>query len=548
MSMTAQSIARRSGSRFGILISVLALVVAACSETPATETTSPEATPSTTEGTDTTKATESTATTQAGTDDALYGGTLRYALAGEPPSLDPMYGLNRWGTQVWDSVYEQLFIADVDGTLHPRLGESFEMSDDGLTLTVTVPDDVMFHNGEVFDASAVVAHFQRAQVSLDSHCIRSVALIASIEAVDSKTVVFEFSTPHPEFPALTLAGFCGFIPAPGAAENEEELLRHPVGTGPFQFVEWNDGRNIVVERFEDYRRDGLPYLDGIEYSFIPDTQTQIQSIRAGDIDVVVLGGYEPGVADSTADINMESVPVAGHLAIRINNERAPFDSAELRCAAAYATDLEVLSQVAYEGLLPPAPNGPLPVGSPLTGELEWPSFDPERAREIIAESGPIEPIQLASPPYEQTGAQLVQQMWESVGFVVEIRILDPTEMATTVLEDRTYQAAMYTGTGIFTPGRFAEVFETGNRSNFSNYSDPEVDALFAEASEQPSLDERYPIYQEIWDILAQDCPEIHTAVASHFAIYHDGVNAVIQGDPFGAKKFVLSEMSLSEDG
>lgn len=219
-----------------------------------------------------------------GSDAAIVpGGTLRAALTGEPDTLDPATSTIYTGAQVYDNIFSKLIDIDEHNELYGVLATKWEQTSP-TTWVFDLVEGVTFHNGEPFTAADVVYTFERIlDPATASGYTPLFDVIDTIEATSPTQVTFTLKSPFGPF--LTNLANNGQIVNQKAIESTDPA-RNPVGTGPFRFVEWVQGDHVTLEKNPDYFKDGRPYLDGVEFRFLPVDQSRIEALRAGELDWV----------------------------------------------------------------------------------------------------------------------------------------------------------------------------------------------------------------------------------------------------------------------
>ena len=217
------------------------------------------------------------------------GGTVNVVIQPEPPGL--MLGLVQNGpTQmVAGNIYESLLRYDTDLNAEPGLAKSWEVSDDGLTYTFHLHDNVKWHDGEPFSAEDVV--FSADDFLRETHPRFRVSLnyVESIEAPDANTVVFTLKEPFGPFLGIFEVGTMPIVPKhiyEGTDYKTNPMNNTPIGTGPFKFDEWQKGSYIHLVKNEDY------YIDEIYWQVIPDAASRAVAFETGKVDVLPGGSIE----------------------------------------------------------------------------------------------------------------------------------------------------------------------------------------------------------------------------------------------------------------
>jgi len=357
-------------------------------------------------------------------------GELVVAVSTEPPTLDPTSDpAAAIDLILHHNLYECLVQVGKDGGFHPQLAESWEVSENGLVWTFRLREGVVFHDGTPCDAGAVRESFRRAMSpdSLNPHP-EYFADIAAVEAVDTHTVRFRLVRPVPYFLAVLAQADSAIVPV--KPRTGKPLGEYPVGTGPFRFGEWRPGDRIVLERNPNYYLPGIPRLERATFRFIPDDAARVLALRAGDVDVAV--DVPPQLAvelQGDPDFTVVSGPMNLVQILAINNARQPFDRLKVRQAIAHAIDRKKIIELVSLGF-------GTPIGSHLTPGMPYYvdltdlyPYDPERARELLAEAGfphGFETTMTLPSNYEfhvRTGELIAAQL-AAVGIEVKIQLVD----------------------------------------------------------------------------------------------------------------------------
>ena len=229
--------------------------------------------------------------------DSMMGGTLRIALPADITSLD-LHKTSRGDDAL---VVGQWFNATLitqnsDGEFIGYLAESWEFSEDGLTWTFHLRDDVTFHNGDALTAHDFVWTYERAlDPDLASPGTGKRLNGMTFEATDDYTLVFNFPTPTISLLQFVTWGYMAPMSQRAVEEGGAEYEPNPVGTGPYRVVDVRPGEGLTLERWDDYNwgpaffegaNSGPYYFDAIEFSILPEEATRVAALEAGDIDFV----------------------------------------------------------------------------------------------------------------------------------------------------------------------------------------------------------------------------------------------------------------------
>src|SRR5882757_6884856 len=224
------------------------------------------------------------------------GGTLNTILTPEPPVL--VLGVNNQGpTQLAASkLFQGLCQYSFKLEPQPQLAKSWTLSDDKKTYTFKLQENVKFHDGHPFTADDVIFSIMKFHMELSPRAKPIFANIAEATAPDPLTVVITLKSPFEPFMLMFDATACAMVPKhiyDGTDYRTNPANQKPIGTGPFQFVEWQRGNFIRMKRFDDYWVPGQPYLDEIIYRIIPDSQSRALALQTGQVQLTQANDIEP---------------------------------------------------------------------------------------------------------------------------------------------------------------------------------------------------------------------------------------------------------------
>ncbi|HEV2121708.1 MAG TPA: ABC transporter substrate-binding protein, partial [Chloroflexota bacterium] len=230
--------------------------------------------------------------------DGVIGGTLRVATIGEPPTLDEHQTTASIVAEITYNMYETLFTYDTEYQPIPMLADSHEVSEDGLTHTIRLRQDVPFHNGDLMTADDVIASIQRWG-GISGVGERLLAATEELAKVDDHTIEFRLTNPYGTLLVALSHNTQGCVIYPKSiidATGEEQLSEF-IGTGPYRLAERQADRFIRLERFENYAAvPGEPngygghkyaYFDQIEFIPVPDEASRVTGLQAGDYHIVL---------------------------------------------------------------------------------------------------------------------------------------------------------------------------------------------------------------------------------------------------------------------
>jgi len=489
--------------RFIALMAVGALIVAACGGNSSSSTTSAGD-----GGTTTTAGPGATTTTSGSAGEGKYGGVLKFQLlrdadAGYDPNLATLSTVYTITQLMFDTLGEVM----PDGEIVPSLATEWDISDDELTYTFKLRDDVVFHNGRPMTSADVKYTIERIQDPETNSPRRAVfGVVDSIETPDDTTVVFHLNEPFAPFLAALSDITAAIVPQEVVEAEGGTLNTNPVGTGPFKFVEWEVDRHVIVERNDDYWRDGLPYLDGIEFSFNADGNARASNVRSGTIDFLWNSPPElvPVLRDDPNIVTYGGEGTQSFQYLLLNLNREPLDDVKVRQAIFWALDREAIRIVSRPDTTTPLNSGFLPAE-------HWAGVQPddfiyeqdmEMAASLLEEAGvgdgfDMEILVLVGSDFHIRTAQVIQSQLEPLGINVTVTTVESGQQ-TERRNNGDFDGIVTGFSGTIDPDeRVTQTFVTGGGTNYVQFSDEIVDNLAAEARSTSDRERRAELYREL---------------------------------------------------
>ena len=324
-----------------------------------------------------------------------YGGSLRVGYAAEHGTLDPSSVITHIGNTIAIQTYDRLVNIGRDLTVQPELATSWEVNEDFTSYTLNLRRGVKFHHGKDFKAEDVLYTFERLlSPDIGSVVMGSLSVIEEMVAVNDYTVRFDLTGPNGVFLNELAAYQASIVPS----EIDEEKLPlltdkfdiQTYGTGPFMLVEHLQGERTTMVRNPNYWRQGYPYLDEIVFFNIREQAARTEALKANDIDVMTQLDLQVASAlEGEPNIKLQEVATSGWIAMPMRTDIPPFDNKLLRQAMQAATDRELIRQTALLGKGSIAYDHPIPPNHPLFSAEASANvlYDPDRARELLAEAG-----------------------------------------------------------------------------------------------------------------------------------------------------------------
>lgn len=464
------------------------------------------------------------------------GGVLVFARSGDSVGLDPARetdGESFYGsTQIFDNLVE--FVPGTTDT-RPALAESWEISDDGLTFTFNLREGVTFHDGTPFNAEAVKFSFDRQRD--ESHPYYDLGpwkywgymsmsdIVDEITVIDDLTVEFTLKKVEAPFLANLAMDFAAIVSPTAVREYGEDFKNNPVGTGPFKFVEWIKDDRIVLDRNEDYWRRPA-YLDRLILRVVPDATARFLALQSGEVDVIDFPSPEDLEA-MEADPNIELIQQPGLNVgyIAMNTDKEPFDNVLVRRAVNYAINKQDIIDAVFGSAGQVAKNPIPPTMWSYNEDIEDYGYDPEMARELLAEAGYPNgfetdlwamPVSRPYFPDGRTVAVIAQANLAEVGIEAEIVSYDwGTYLDRT--DSGEHQMALLGWTGDNgDPDNFLYVLLSSAAAevpagNIAFWRNDEFDALIEEAKTTFDHDRRVELYEDAQEVFHDQAPWVPVA-------------------------------------
>ena len=447
-------------------------------------------------------------------------------------TLDPRVTQSRHEEQMILQIFDPLIYNDGAGNFVPGLATAWEVSDDGLAWTFTLREDVTFHDGTPFNAEAVKFTFDSIQdPDLGSQgAIDILGPYASSEVLSEFQVRVNYERPYASaLNAFSETELSIVSPSAVAELGNDGFARNPVGTGPFKFVSWEAGLQVILERNDDYNwapsfysRQGPSEVERVVLRFIADTSTRAAALEAGEINIADLVtpldllNYQSSDEFDTLVGNVAGLPFS----MMFNTTRGPFQDIRVRQAFMHSVDRPRLAENLFFGFAEAA-YGPLSATTPnyWSGVEDYYLYDPERASALLDEAGWVdgdgdgvrekdgETLSVFFPALlEPDTAVAIQAEAGKVGFDVQVEnvlkarqdeLIFANDYDTLVIRwvsnDPGVLIIPFHTRNIPEPGKFA--------FNWARWDDPTLNQLLEDAESASSPDERAALYQQIQQMI-----------------------------------------------
>ncbi|MBP1970955.1 peptide/nickel transport system substrate-binding protein [Virgibacillus natechei] len=464
----------------------------------------------------------------AGEDDAAgEGGDLVIANQSDVVSLDPAGSNDVPSSDVQANIYETLVKQDMDMELQPSLAESWEAVEDDVW-EFDLQEGVTFHDGSEFNAEVVKANIERIMdPDVASPRAFLYEMVTDIEVVDDYTVQFTTEYPFSPLPAH-LAHSGGAMVALEQVEADYEAMeegeepgsvinQNPIGTGYFEFDEWNAGEYVRLTNNEDYW-DGQALLDTVTFKVVGEDLTRVAEITTGDTHIAnPLSPSDIGQIEAEDGAHVHDQGSVSLSYIGFNMEKEPFDDERVRQAVSMAIDKDQIIDGIYDGVGIPA-IGPIPPDVfGYDDSVSGIEHNLEEAEDLLAEAGYEDGFSTTLWTNDQReridAATNVQAQLEEIGIEVEVEILEWGAYLdqTANGEHDMFVLGWSTATGdadysMHPLFHSDNVGEPGNRTFTEN---DELDALLEEGRQAADPEDREEIYSEAQELLVDIAPMLY---------------------------------------
>jgi peptide/nickel transport system substrate-binding protein len=468
----------------------------------------------------------------------VMGGTVSMSLAdSDATSFDPPVPVDNMSIWTMLLFYDQLVRVNADGSaVEPGLAESWSGNEEATQFTFNLRD-ATFHDGSPVTASDVAFSIMRARDMEGGAWNFILSAIESIDAPDDKTAVINLSKPWAPLEADLAMFSASIIPQALVEEQGEDFFQHPIGSGAFKFVSWEKDQEIVLEKNADWWDTGKPYLDGVTFKVLPDSNARMLQFQGGELDIATSVPFNQLESlQANPDVTVVLDAVARFDYISLNTLRAPLDDVKVRQAINYAVDKQAIIDNVLFGYGEIA-NTFLPLMPGHDDALPPYPYDVEKAKELLvgtaAENGfDLELITQAGDAVDTQVCQLIAAALAEIGGNITISQVDGATLLDAVFspEPNFDMAKVYYTTDILDPDElatFGVVSDGGALAIGTSYKNEEVDRMILESQSDLDPESRQATYNEVQKIVQQDAhflylyyPSGRTAVQAAIQNFH----------------------------
>ena len=464
-------------------------------------------------------------------------GVLRLNLGGEPTILNPLLVTDASSHSVVRFVFNGLLKRNADLQMVPELAASYEVSDDGLTYTFKLREDVLWHDGVPFSADDVKFTFETL-LDPKTNTVRRRHFVVGGEPIRwevESDFLIKAILPKPFSPFIAVLNM-EIIPKhllSGKDINTGAFNRSPVGTGAFKFKEWRSGQYIRLSVNEHYFK-GKPLLNEILLKIIPDTNTSLAALEKGEIDLSGLPSKDVERFEKKEFVDIYKYYGLNYTYMGINMRKPALSDLAVRQAIAHAINKEAIVAGVLKGYGRPAyiPSSPVSWAYPEESTIVKYDYDPARSKALLKQTGFVydeaggvfkkegEPLALTltitkGSQSTQKIAQMVQQYLSQVGIKVTIHLMEWSsflKMLHAPIDPKHYDLVMLGWSyDINDPDDSYTVWHSSlypSGSNLNGYNNPKVDQLLEQGRTQIDQQLRQQTYAMLFNQIAQDVPYV----------------------------------------
>ena len=463
----------------------------------------------------------------------IPGGILKIYMLDSPASMSIHEEATVVAQRPMMGVFNNLVMFDPQvqqnslGSIIPDLASGWSWNEEGTELTFPLHEGVSWHDGKPLTAKDVKCTWdlltgkssEKLRINPRKSWYRN---LEEVTTNGDYEVTFRLKRPQPAFLALLASGFSPIYPCHVAPR---DMRGHPIGTGPFKFVEFKPNEYIKVMRNPDYWKKGRPYLDGIEYTVTRNRSTTILAFIAGNYDLTFAGSVTVPLMKEVKSQMPEAIcelpPGSVSNNLIVNRDAPPFDNPDLRRAMALSLDRQAFVDILSEGkgnvggTMQPPPGGLWCMPPDVLQTL--PGYDPNvrknraDARQIMQKLGygPDNRLKIKVsardiPAYRDSAVILIDQLKE-VYIDSQLETIDTTNWYPKVMRKDYTVGLTVSENGLDDPDQqFYENFVCGAERNYTGYCSPEVDKLIDRQSSEPDTEKRRQLVWEIERKLAED--------------------------------------------
>lgn len=458
-------------------------------------------------------------------------GTIKWAWQ-LPTTWDPVTSSAGSDVQMLALTYSALTHLDNNGNAVPHLAESWEYNEDGTAVTFTLQDGLVFSDGTPLDAEAVKKSLERGRDAENSLIAPQLADLKDVKVDDDLTFTLELAGPNYQYPNL-LAGKTGMVVNPAAFEKDPDALAtQPAGSGPFVLDSYTQNASAKLTRNPEYFAADEIEVANFELFPAADPATVVASIQSGQYNAGLLPGSQVEAAKA-AGLEVQVIPSLYVATLDVHADMAPFDDPKVVEALHYAVDRQELVDAGQFGIgevnYQPFPPGHVGYNEELSDIY---AYDPEKAKQILADAGYTDPIPVTITAYSPEGVpELIQSQLEEAGFQPKIETVPIAQFTQQVYINHEKALTVDGFAGRESPVQaFQVLFSETGLMNPSRQQNPDVFAALDKVIQTPVDDPEYAdLLQEATKLAVTTMPNTFLYTVPRVIARAPGVSELPEG-------------------
>lgn len=430
---------------------------------------------------------------------------IQIALTQDMLSFDPMLTSDIFSEAILRNVYTSLYDFDDDLQLRKLLVKSEERVDD-YTWRFEIHDQVTFHDGSLLTAEDVVFSIERAMAG--GRTQKSLEVLDHVKQIDDTTFELVTKEPYSALPSLFAKAETSIV-SKKVVESEGYDFSKPIGSGPFKLVERIEKEKIALERFDDYylEKAKSKYLN---FLVIVTEQDRTTALLNGEVDILFnVSAYDCDKLNLSDNVKILQSPSSKIEYLSLNTKFPPLDNPTVRLAMSYAINRQNITDSVYHGYSTPSVSL-IPSGIIGHKELDI-AYSPEKAKQLLKEAGfenGFEFNVITIDTIRKNTLELIKLDLANVGITLNYDLITMQEAAAMMNEGK-HQSILVGWAFNNDPNSVLPILlgtGSGKTQNSSNYSNPVVDQLLADARKESDVEKKQAIYEEVNAIVTQDSP------------------------------------------
>ncbi len=451
-----------------------------------------------------------------------YGGVVSIALSSSPKNLDPIYYTGTYEGNVIRNVADTLVRYKHDlSAIEPNIATEWSVNDAGDAYTFKLREDIFFQKGAYQDGRQLVASDVKFALerSAEHSAMNRLGMLQSVEVVGDLELNCHLKQPDAAFLTVLTDACTVIVPKEEVEGWGDDFGAHLVGSGPFTLVDFKKDQEIILERNDLYWAQ-KPYLDGVVFKIITDANQMTNALRSGDIDIATdLRGESIPLVEGDKNLVMQEVPGLHVAYMYMNMMEGPTKDKRVREAIIRAVDIDEMVKGIYQygeadrAYLPLPPNS---WGYDASLEAIVPTYDPERAKELLKEAGYEDGFSLEiyvsnKPARVKMSTILQAYLKQNLNVDVSIKTVEWgtfSDIASSGQADLYGMSWTWYPDPYFFLNKMFHSSEIGALGNGQGFDDPEVDRLLDEALAVSDTESRAALYKEALKIIAESYARI----------------------------------------